>query len=342
MVKHKKEILLHILFWMIYVLNEAATYPSEYIDKMGFWNIVFKEFAVILVYIVFFYVNYLYLIPRYFSKKKYLRFLGFLLILEIITIILFIIDAYFLDWLYDTNNYFVQDRISCLVYLIFQTFFYLVVSTGARFTRDWFQTQKLKEELQQYKVSAELALLKYQLNPHFLFNSLNNIYSLIISKSDKLEESILKLSDLMRYILKNTEDEMVPLSEEIKFLQSFTDLQKLRLSKPSIVDFSVTGNSNKLLIRPMILIPFIENTFKHGDLVTENAKISIGIDILNKTINLNVSNRIAESNQTKDSISGIGIPNVRRRLEILYSGRYSLNINSQNGYFKVELSLVLE
>jgi two-component system, LytTR family, sensor kinase len=338
--KRKKEILIHIIFWFVYIANSIITYPQEYIKKVGFWNIALKQATAAMPFIFLFYINYSYLIPKYLSNKKYWVYGITCIFLGAVTLLLYIFHAFFLDWYLNIGNYFLNDRIQYLPYHSLQVFFYLLISTGAKFTSDWFNNQKLKEELEKERITSELAQLKYQINPHFLFNTFNNIYSLVNKKSDAAPEAILKLSEIMRYILNENNSEKVQLEKEINYLQSFIELQKLRLKNPGIVELIINGNLKSFEIAPLLLLPFVENAFKHGDISSEKALIEISINIENSCLEFITRNLMA--NNKTDKTQGIGLNNVKRRLVLLYPCKHILNIKQDNGIFDVYLKIILK
>lgn len=205
-----------------------------------------------------------------------------------------------------------------------------------RLVENWISNEKLvKQNLQ-----SELALLKSQISPHFLFNTLNNIDSLIKRDVDKASETLVKLSDILRYMIYDTNIEKVQLSDEIKHIESYVDLQKIQFANKELVLLSIEGNPDRISIAPMIFIPFIENAFKHcSDKNIQNAiRVSFSID--NNMVNfecVNVFNKFQKI--AKDKASGIGLSIIKRRLELLYPDKYTLNIIEENNTFKVTLSV---
>ena len=338
--KRRKEILIHIIFWFVLIVNSIITYPQEYFQKVGFWNIVLKQATAALPFIFLFYINYSYLIPKYLSKKKYWFYGIACVLVGAVSLVLYVFHAIFIDWHLGTDNYFLNDRIHYLPYHGLQVFFYLLISTGAKFTSDWFKNQQLKEELQKEKICSELAQLKYQINPHFLFNTFNNIYSLVNKKSPFASEAILKLSDIMRYLLSENNNKIVSLEKEIEYLNSFIELQKLRLKYPNIVKFNCTGNIKSVEIAPLILLPFIENAFKHGEITEENSFIQFNLKSEDNFIDF-ISRNLITKNKI-DRTQGIGLKNVKRRLELLYPDNHILQIKQDNGIFDVYLKIILK
>jgi len=253
---------------------------------------------------------------------------------------LYILQSDFLDWVFQTNNFYLADRINTLPYLLFQALFYLLVSTGTKFTLDWFKNQKLKEELEKEKNLSELLLLKHQISPHFLFNTLNNLYSLVTKKSQEAPEAVLMLSDLMRYTLKESTKEKIELAKEISYLHSFIELQKLRMSNPKSVVFKTDIDNPMVKIAPMLLVPFIENAFKHANITSKNSIIETKISLKKYLLSFSVVNEINKRN--KDETTGIGLKNVQRRLELLYPKKNKLEITNKKGVFKINLEIMLK
>jgi LytS/YehU family sensor histidine kinase len=218
-------------------------------------------------------------------------------------------------------------------------FIALLLSATIRIAQEWYKNEKQKQEMEKEKLTSELSFLKSQVNPHFLFNTLNGIYSLANRKSDKTPGAIVMLSDLMRHMLYESGKEVVSLEKEIDYLNNYIELQKLRLPKDANVSFKVTGDTAGKEIRPMLLIPFFENAFKHG-VDAEGADINAELVISKKELKLNVVNRISKS-QRKDERSGIGLANIKKQLEYLYPLAHSLTIEEKDGYFSVKLILKL-
>jgi sensor histidine kinase YesM len=338
--KKSTEIFIHILFWLLYIANTIFNYDSYYLADNGMMNILLKQASFFVVVIIIFYINYLLLIPNYLSKRKYWSYLTGVLSLMIISFLFYIIQARFLDWYFKSGDYFLNDRLISLPYLVFQTIFYLLISTGSKFTLDWFNNLRLIDELEREKNLSEIKLLKSQISPHFLFNTLNNLYSLVKRKSDAAPDAVLMLSDLMRYMLKENSMEKIELVKEISYVKSYIELQRLRLSNPNIVQSDILIDNATIQISPMLLIPFVENTFKHADITSDDALIYFKLELKNEKLFFIVDNMIKDRN--KDETTGVGLKNVRRRLELLYPGNHKLDIQNFENKFHVELELNLE
>jgi LytS/YehU family sensor histidine kinase len=204
-------------------------------------------------------------------------------------------------------------------------------------------SEKQKKALETERLNAELNFLKLQINPHFLFNTLNSIYSQAHLKSEQTEHSILKFSQIMRYVLYDSTTEKIPLSRDIEYIRNYIDLQKLRLSKNVTIQYEVSGISEELLIPPLLLITFIENAFKHGISYTSPSAINIKIAVIGNELLLTVGNTIVKKREDpgEKSAGGVGLTNARRRLDVLYPGRYELEISDNKSIYVVNLKIVL-
>jgi two-component system LytT family sensor kinase len=222
---------------------------------------------------------------------------------------------------------------------VLTSLFFLILSTALKFSIDWFLNERIQRDLENQRLSAELAFLKSQINPHFLFNSLNSIYSLAYQKSDTTPEAILKLSEIMRYMLYESNDNKVDLAKELQYLQNYIDLQKIRFGDKAFVDFKIIGQVGNQKIVPLILIAFIENAFKHGVANDPSAPILLRINLDGKQLHFYMENKKHLLN--RDTEGGIGLNNVTRRLDLLYPGKYSLTIKDETDIYTCELSLVL-
>lgn len=219
-----------------------------------------------------------------------------------------------------------------IIFSIYSILIYITIS--------WIETQKLKSELINEKQSSELALLRSQLNPHFLFNTLNNIYSLVYKKSDDAPEAVMKLSSIMRYTLYDSNTDKVLLEKEIEFLKSFIELQLLRLKTDNFVEFNIKGNPEGITIPPMLFISFVENAFKHGNKKVESPGIIINLILDAHKINLEVTNYCKVPNmENTDIVGGIGLQNIKRRLELLYKEKHNLEILQHDNLFTVKLEI---
>ncbi|HEY9169778.1 MAG TPA: sensor histidine kinase [Lutibacter sp.] len=232
------------------------------------------------------------------------------------------------------NSFFANFTQGIVIFLLF------AISLSFRLSIEWYKNEKIKNLIKTQKINAELSFLKSQLNPHFLFNTLNSIYSLANKKSDDTTEAIITLSELMRYMIYETNKEFVTLQNEIDYIKNFISLQNLRLKESSGVRFNVRGKLD-YNIEPLLLISFIENAFKFGTDYTGKTNINIEIKVEDDFLSLKVSNYISLKEKSNLD-SGIGIENIKSRLNILYPNTHTLNIEESDKMFNVDLLLKLK
>lgn len=215
----------------------------------------------------------------------------------------------------------------------------MALSTAIKTVQQWQLTEQRAARAEADKTSAELSFLKAQINPHFLFNTLNNIYTLAALKDDNAADSIMKLSNIMRYVTDDVIEDFVPLQSEIDCISDYIELQRLRIGKNTTVNFGVEGDSDNKKIAPLVMMTFIENVFKYGVSKHEPSDIDIRIDIQELKISFYCKNRIFGVQNSEYQRTGIGIKNTKQRLEHLYPGKHLLNISSLNNEYIVQLTL---
>jgi MFS family permease len=215
----------------------------------------------------------------------------------------------------------------------------MLLSLPVLLSQQWAKQHNQIISLEKEKAQAELDLLKQQVNPHFLFNTLNNLYALSLYHSDKTPESILQLSDLMRYVIYNGNEEHVKLEDELKYIEDFMDLQQIRLRHKPEIKFEKNIEDPRLQVPPMLLIVFVENAFKHGiEPAMEPAFIHLKIDVKGKILYFRCVNSVEEGEK---QVAGIGLTNLAKRLGILYQGKYTLHTEAKNHTFNAELQIDL-
>jgi two-component system, LytTR family, sensor kinase len=221
------------------------------------------------------------------------------------------------------------------------SFFLLFLLGGfIRLAYSYFKNQNEKKLLENANLNAEVNFLKAQINPHFLFNTLNGIYSQAHEKSEHTEHTVLKLSELLRYVLYDSGEDKVDLQKDLRYISNYVDLQKMRLSSKVTVNYSISGDPAALTIAPLLLTAFIENAFKHGVSYSMSSVIDIRIIIFEKTLTLTVTNPLIQSDSFVTG--GLGLRNVKRRLELLYPGKHQLDISSNDRLYSVHLTINLE
>ena len=333
-------LLLHIAFWVLLFSlpsllrpgQENADQPHRPVNDHFFYHYLVNCFS----WICLFYANSYILIPTLIYQKKYLQYA--LSLIPVFSVLLLINRVSF--ELFLTEHTF-QWRGFAFFY-IFPCLFILACSTTYTMFRDKLQSDRLTKEKETENLKTELAFLRSQVSPHFMFNVLNNMVSLARKKSEQLEPSLIKLSSLLRYMLYETDEEKVLLEREVEYLQSYIDLQKQRFGSKVKVNLCIEKFDKSYLIEPMLLIPFVENAFKHGTGLIPNAEISIELKGKNNLLQFMVSNYYDSTiREIKDKTSGIGLQNVRRRLNLLYKKEHTLLITNKENRFSVSLQLNL-
>ena len=217
------------------------------------------------------------------------------------------------------------------------------ISTGYGLLNDFAQQSRIKEEKEKEKLQSELSFLRSQISPHFIFNVLNSIIFLIRSNTQLAEAVTLKLSELMRYMLYETGNERISLEKELSYLNNYIDLQKIRFDEDVLIEYKVEGDPKNLIIEPMLLIPFVENAFKHGVGMIQDPSISVFVKISDADLEFSVKNKITpETASEKDTSTGIGLKNVERRLTLIYPHTHQLTTSSNGDNFDVLLKLSLK
>ncbi len=314
-------IFLHISVWSLLLV--FFYYNDEEITPL--LNLSFF----LMPYLGLFYFNSLFNIKRYLITKQLKKFF----ILLLVSIALAISAESFLDYLEHVNC--CADEEYPWKYRILDNFFFSLFVLGLSFSYSflviWRDNEKLKKE-------SELKLLKSQMNPHFLFNSLNTLYSLVSDKKlEKAEDAILKLSDILRYSVYQVNDPKIPIEDEINYIKNYIALHELRLADKVDISFSCNPKMGNTSIEPMLLIPFVENAFKHGVSYAKKSKISIELSFNENELAFRVTNTINEKPKKLDEFSGVGIANVEARLKLLYPRNYKLVINRADGLYDVSL-----
>ena len=329
-----KLLYLHIFFWSIYVIGAVLIPYFVYNSANTIFNVTF-----FITSIICFYFNYFVVVPKFFDGDKiYKSIIVFFLSASCFVGVRYFMEEWFLPNFFEVKNY---PEVTQFVYYYFDNIFYssttIFISTMFWFFRYFIKTEGEKTELAKAKKTAELQALKTQINPHFIFNSLNNIYSLVYQNSDKALPAIEELSKLLRYTTKDLEKDVISLDKEIGYIDSLTALEKLRIKNPELLIIEKNINYPNLNISPMILVPFVENAFKHGDFRNKGFEMKLSDE--NQIVHFYLLNNKKE--QMKDSLSGIGIENVKKRLEILYPKKYELNIKNSETEFIVDLKINL-
>ena len=331
-------IFLHVALWTLFIAYPYIVRQSFGGHGAGSGKTVTYEvhnFVNIMTWVSLFYVNAFVLMPQYFNKRKYERYV--LVLLGIFVLLSFINFLSFKLFLPHLPFRFV----GMLLFYVIPTFFILLWSIAYRILVDKLREDRTSVEKQTENLKTELSFLRSQVSPHFMFNVMNNMVALARKKSDILEPSLIKLSSLLRYMLYETDEEKVSLQKEIEYLQSYIDLQKQRFADNILINVSLNDTDGQRQVHPMLLIPFVENAFKHGTgMFTPQIDVKLRTD--DKKLYFEVSNKYNENgDEVKDKSSGIGLANVRRRLNLLYGKNHQLEIIKENSQFTVKLDILL-
>jgi two-component system, LytTR family, sensor kinase len=330
----------HSMFWvalfLLYSLVEVLLTHQSFFFTVG--NNVVR--LVLLGAAV--YYNVYRLIPKYLVDKKFLHYIGFLILVVLIVTPL----ESFLIYLKSSGHPDIRAEVLAnLNWYFIPNFFVLSTSTVVKITVDWYTNIRERQELVTETMQSELKFLKSQINPHFLFNTLNSLYALTLKKSDLAPDIVLKLSEMMRYMLYECNEKWVPLGKEVNYIANYLELERIRQGNRVDIRYEVDGLVSDQKIAPLMFIPFIENCFKHG-LGSQISRgfVNIHLYVRGNDIDLQIENSKAEAmpKQVHPRSGGIGLVNVRRRLDLLYPNRYSLTVDDAPTKYMVKLQLRLE
>ncbi|UJH90718.1 histidine kinase [Antarcticibacterium sp. 1MA-6-2] len=337
----------HIIFWTIYFLFNFLRWGSYYdnyaLSLKG--NLLGFPIHIILSYFTIYF-----LLPRYIYSRKFFKFS--ILLLAALFIMVYI--KFYLTYFLISNNVWPEGPVETsrltanyIITMMLGELYVVSFATAIKLTIDWMQENKRVSTLEKTHLETELRFLRSQISPHFFFNTLNNIYSLTLERSNKASDTILKLSELMRYLLYDTIENKQYLSKEIMCLQNYMDLEKIRYGQSLKINMAIGGDIEDKLIAPMLLIPFLENAFKHG--ANKNlGKVFINLDLQveNSFLYFKITNtlpHVQDSLNLSQGSGGIGIANVKKRLELGYKkGEYELKNYEKDQSYIVELKLKLE
>jgi len=356
-------ILIHILVWGVFGL--AIFFYQPFLSGVDipyqFW---IKQIFVLGLLVIAFYINSLVLVPRFLLRNRTGYYFAFIVII----VVAIVFASGWIDRALHLHQLFEEafhkrsqaqaaevlkhpgppkgDRgrrggvdtltitISALV---------LGISTSITAIQKWQKDKQEREELEKDKVTSELSFLKAQINPHFFFNTLNNIYALTVVDADVAGKAIHQLSRMMRYLLYDTQSSQTMLSQEIAFVKDYISLMQLRLTDAVHVSIDTPSNLKDLPMAPMMFLPFVENAFKHGVSATQESHIDIIIWQKDDVLDVTVKNSIMKDNSVSlDTNSGIGLVNTRRRLDLLYPGKYKLDITEQNTANEYVVHLIID
>lgn len=341
----KTLIKLHIIFWFVLssiLLFDILIYNIDAYSAHRYATVSIR----ILSDIFTFYAFYFFVTPKVFSKKGLTYLISFVIAYLIVFGFIFTFLTYFpYAYIQSPSNPIQYTLANGIKDRIFASVAYIsivsILGTLSKVSLIWYKNQIRQKETEKQNISNELAMLRAQINPHFLFNTLNNIKSLTKSQPSKAITSVDKLMSIMQYMLYESSQETVPLVNEIGHINNYLDLEKIRYSDTGFIDFKISGNYSEIQIPPLIFMPFIENAFKHGNRLCPAPGIKIKIDVSESNILFEIRNYTKDNSETQTKNGGFGLVNIRRRLDLLFDNKYSLEISNENKVFSVNLNLML-
>ncbi|MBC8051925.1 MAG: histidine kinase [Sphingobacteriaceae bacterium] len=347
-------IVLHFIFWACYIILIAIVLGVYYRDNPGASNPEFRvENALRNIFlfafapsIVVFYLFYFILFPKYLQQENFVRAVAYGLLMCVATaIVSYIVHRYFIETgrVLDMDEGGKNGRSTAVRTIMVTTIIELICGTAALVMKGfitWFDEIKLKALLKEKNYEMEMALIKSQLDPHLLFNTINNIDALILKDQVEASNYLNKLSDIMRFMLYETKADKILLSREIEYIEKYIALHKIRTANTEYVHFAVTGIIGSKMVAPMIFIPFIENAFKHVNNKKVKNAISIDIFIREHNIQLICENKYDPKFSVKQADSGLGNELIEKRLNLIYPGKHTLEIEKKDDLYSVNLTII--
>jgi two-component system, LytTR family, sensor kinase len=335
--RFSKDWVYHLLIWLVLIVPQTvgSTYILQKSVSLFWWNMLVKDGTVLLII----YGNFLWLIPFFYKKKKLTAYiLGFLVLLSIHLLQSYYWNGYMAKKLGYTDDFWLE--------FWFYTFDFarnIVISFLLYGLREKFHQEKKMNQVQLEKITTEINYLKAQINPHFLFNTLNNLYGMALQKSDKTPEVIMKLSKMMDYMLYDTDDAKVYLIKDIENLENYIALEKIRQGNNAYIKYNREGEADEQKIVPLLFLPLVENGFKHGvNELIKGAFLEIRLNISANSVTLMVKNNYRTNNGPEiGQRTGIGLTNLKRRLDLFYPGKHLLTINQADTTYEAQLTIHL-
>lgn len=330
----------HVLFWVIYFIFNFFRFGSINND---YWYSLKSNLVEFPLNIIITYFTIYYLIPIYIVKKKYVQFF----ILLILSLIIFYFIRTGLNYALVTGSIWPEaqgnQKAFSLIHFIevmIGSVYVIALASAIKLTFDWTSEKSRNESLQKEQLQTELSFLKSQIQPHFFFNTLNNLYALVIKKSPNAANVVMKLSEIMQYVLYEVKESKISLMKSINYLYSYLELEKLRYGDRVKSNISIDGDIDDIEVPPLLFLPFLENCFKHGTHHQNDIKVNINFAVKDNFLYFTIENNF-DRKADKNHKHGIGIENVKRRLELLYGSSYKLLTRTKGNVFIVKLKLPL-
>jgi two-component system, LytTR family, sensor kinase len=331
----RSEAAYHILIWALLIIPHGFfTYPL--LERLGATKYIANLLVTDGLLLVIVYLNVFYLIRKYYKTRQYLTYYFILLVL----IGIYIFAAVALENFIMPRTRTAETIMYGIIFNFFNIARYCVIAFLLFDIQEKFDQGKQLDQIKIEKVNTEINYLRAQINPHFLFNTLNNLYGLALEKSERTPEVILKLSKIMDYMLFDLDGSKVPLEKDVENLENYIELERIRQGNNARIVFQKSGTIDSQMIEPLLLLPLVENAFKHGvNKMIEGAYLAIKLDVDGKEIRFEVINNYRQSTSGKQMHSSIGLTNLRRRLELFYPNRYILSIKDDSVNYHVMLTL---
>lgn len=347
--KMKKVIIvaLHIFYWLTYAMLFYSLLLPNFLDYYGAKDFSAHIHALrqvlysLIISAPVFYIVYGFLVPRFLAERKIKQFVLYVLLLILLMIIFYNCWSFFvLRYHRISVDAIVRGIIGNAIFVFMQCGYNAVAATLLKSLIIWYSDIRVKQNLEKKNLQMESSLIKAQLNPHFLFNTLNNIDSIIHKDANVASDYLNKLSDILRFLIYKCNADKISLGLEIEYIQKYIELQKIRLNNDEQIIFAMNGEITNQQIAPMIFIPFIENAFKHNTHLKGKNNVEILFGIQENNIEFICKNTFKKSSEIKDE-SGVGMGLIKQRLDLLYKNYYELNIHNNDGIYTVDLKLNL-
>ena len=328
---------LNASFWLLFFSYKFYDFTNFMEPHVAFARIGVPMFF----HIILSYAHYFFILPPLLRQKRVLPYLAKLI--PVIGVVMFfqVLTENQLLAQYARSDYYTRFGWVRFVSTLWDQMSFMIFTGMIKFAADWFELENKKKQLENDKLNAELNYLKAQINPHFLFNTLHNLNYLALSKNDEASDVIVKLSNIMRYMIYEAGKKRVPIRAELDYISDYLDLEKIRLNRQVDLEIDTSGVDDQLPIAPLVLIPFVENAFKHGMSDREGGWVKIVLTTEGQQLHLTVENSVLKKQANDPENSGFGLKNIRQRLQLGYENKHQLNIKPGEDLFHVDLKLDL-
>lgn len=334
----KYRIVMHLAFWLAVVVFYTLFFGQQ--GEQYLRTLIFVMALLVITISTAYFVNY-FLLPRYLFSGRFRELALYSVFTFVVSVWLESLVILGLVTLFVYRRGIILDQTAInFVFMVVGMYFIIFIAVSIKLLKSWYEKQHSLQAVAREKLEAELKLLKSQIHPHFLFNTLNNIYALALRKSDSAPEMILKLSAILDYLLYECDVPYVPLKKEIELINNYISLEKIRYAERLDLEFNIQGEKDSVRIAPLILLPFVENSFKHGAGKKRlGVWIRIDVRVHDKELDFTIENN--KSDTQAEGSGGIGLANVKQRLDLTYQGKYQLDIENKKDTYRVHLKMQL-